>query len=101
MVTSIEKGENAVSGQTFLPSIQLQVSKRIVTTEGPTLQYLSHLGPDQPLPQLANPQDAWTKLFASFTAEDDPNTPHRLAALDAVSEDAKALINAALAAPKS
>lgn len=81
----------ALAGQTFLPSIQLQVSKRIVTTEGPTLQYLSHLGPDQPLPQLANPQDAWTKLFASFTAEDDPNTPHRLAALDAVSEDAKAL----------
>ncbi|MFV8750248.1 DUF1552 domain-containing protein [Nannocystaceae bacterium ST9] len=82
---------NAVGGQTFLPSIQLQVSKRIVGSEGPTLQYLSHKGPDQPLPQTANPQEAWNKLFASFTAEDDPATPHRLAALDAVSEDAKAL----------
>ncbi len=82
---------NAIGGQTFLPSIQLQVSKRIVGSEGPTLQYLSHKGPDQPLPQTANPQDAWTKLFASFTAEDDPATPHRLAALDAVREDAKAL----------
>ncbi len=82
---------NAVGGQTFLPSIQLQVSKRIVGSEGPTLQYLSHKGPDQPLPQTSNPQEAWTKLFASFTAEDDPATPHRLAALDAVSEDAKAL----------
>jgi hypothetical protein len=82
---------NAVGTETFLPSIQLQVSKRIVSTEGPTLQYLSHKGPDQPLPQTNNPQDVWTKLFASFTAEDDPATPHRLAALDAVSEDAKAL----------
>jgi len=80
-----------LGSQTYLPSIQLQVSKRIVTTEGPTLQYLSHKGPDQPLPQIANPQQAWDKLFASFTPDDDPTTPHRLAALDAVAEDAKAL----------
>lgn len=80
-----------IGSQTFLPSIQLQISKRIITTEGPTLQYLSHKGPDQPLPQIANPQEAWTKLFASFTPENDPATPHRLAALDAVSEDARAL----------
>lgn len=91
---------NAVGGQTFLPSVQLQVSKRIVGSEGPTLQYLSHKGPDQPLPQTANPQDAWTKLFASFTAEDDPATPHRLASLDAVSEDAKALQSRVGAADK-
>lgn len=80
-----------IGAQTFLPSVQLQISKRIVTTEGPTLQYLSHKGPDQPLPQIANPQEAWNKLFASFTPENDPSTPHRLAALDAVSEDARAL----------
>lgn len=82
---------NEIGGQTYLPSVQLQISKRIITSEGPTLQYLSHKGPDQPLPQMANPQDAWNKLFASFTPDDDPATPHRLAALDAVSEDAKAL----------
>ncbi|MFO7563267.1 MAG: DUF1552 domain-containing protein [Enhygromyxa sp.] len=81
----------AIGGQTYLPSIQLQISKRIIGSEGPTLQYLSHKGPDQPLPQIANPQDAWNKLFASFTPENDPATPHRLAALDAVAEDAKAL----------
>lgn len=80
-----------VGGLTFLPSVQLQISKRIVTSEGPTLQYLSHKGPDQPLPQMANPQDAWNKLFASFTPDNDPATPHRLSALDAVAEDAKAL----------
>lgn len=82
---------NEIGSQTYLPSVQLQISKRIVSSEGPTLQYLSHKGPDQPLPQIANPQDAWNKLFASFTPDDDPSTPHRLAALDAVSEDAKAL----------
>ncbi|PRQ05252.1 hypothetical protein ENSA7_47020 [Enhygromyxa salina] len=80
-----------IGSQTFLPSVQLQISKRIVTSEGPTLQYLSHKGPDQPLPQIANPQEAWNKLFASFTPANDPAAPHRLAALDAVSEDAKAL----------
>jgi hypothetical protein len=80
-----------IGNQTYLPSVQLQISKRIVSSEGPTLQYLSHKGPDQPLPQIANPQEAWNKLFASFTPDDDPATPHRLAALDAVSEDAKAL----------
>lgn len=80
-----------LASQTFLPSVQLQVSKRIVTTEGPTLQYLSHKGPDQPLPQIREPLEAWNKLFASFTPENDPSTPHRLAALDAVAEDAKAL----------
>ncbi|NVB38543.1 DUF1552 domain-containing protein [Pseudenhygromyxa sp. WMMC2535] len=80
-----------VGGETFLPSIQLQISKRIVGSEGPTLQYLSHKGPDQPLPQIANPQEVWDKLFASFIPEDDPAKPHRLAALDAVAEDAKRL----------
>ncbi len=82
---------NEIGGQTFLPSIQLQISKRIISSEGPTLQYLSHKAPDQPLPQTNSPQEAWNKLFASFTPENDPATPHRLAALDAVSEDAKAL----------
>ncbi|PRP92349.1 hypothetical protein ENSA5_49800 [Enhygromyxa salina] len=82
---------NEIGGQTYLPSVQLQISKRILTTEGPTLQYLSHKGPDQPLPQIADPQAAWNKLFASFTPDDDPTTPHRLAALDAVGEDTRAL----------
>ena len=80
-----------IGNQTYLPSVQLQVSKRIIGSEGPTLQYLSHKGPDQPLPQIANPQEAWNKLFASFTPDNDPATPHRLAALDAVTEDAKRL----------
>lgn len=35
----------AIGGQTFLPSVQIAVSKRIVGSEGPTLQFLSHKGP--------------------------------------------------------
>ncbi len=81
----------AVGSQTYLPSVQLAVSKRIVGSEGPSLQFLSHKGPEQPLPQIFDPREAWDRMFASFTVPDDPDKPHRLAALDAVLEDAEAL----------
>jgi Protein of unknown function (DUF1552) len=87
-----------VGGQTFLPSIQLRVSKRIIGSEGPTLEFLSHEGPDQPLSAIQDPREAWDRLFASFTVPDDPTKPHRMAALDAVLEDAmqlKARVSAA------
>lgn len=80
-----------IGGQTYLPSIQLQISKRIVTSEGPTLQYISHKGPDQPLPAIANPVDAYVKLFQGFVPPDDPTKPLRLNALDAIGEDVKRL----------
>ncbi len=89
---SIDQVAAALVGQqTFLPSIQLRVSKRIVTGEGPTLNYLSHKGPDQPLVPIHNPQEAFNKLFQGFVPEDDPSKPLRLNALDAVAEDAKRL----------
>jgi hypothetical protein len=81
----------SVGGLTFLPSIQLRVSKRIINSEGPTLEFLSHQGPDQPLSAIQDPREAWDRLFASFTVPDDPTKPHRLAALDAVLEDAMLL----------
>ncbi len=81
----------AIGGQTFLPSIQLAVSKRVIPSEGPTLQFLSHKGPDQSLPQIFNPIEAYAKLFDSFVPPDDPTKPLRLSALDAVSEDVKRL----------
>jgi hypothetical protein len=81
----------AIGAETFLPSIQLAVSKRVITSEGPTLQFLSHKGPDQPLTQIFNPVEAYNKLFESFTPPDDPTKPLRLDALDAVSEDVKRL----------
>jgi hypothetical protein len=82
---------DAIGAQTYLPSIQLAISKRIIKSEGPTLQYLSHRGPDQPLPQIFDPREAWSRLFGSFTVPDDPNKPMRLSALDAVQEDVKRL----------
>jgi hypothetical protein len=76
---------------TYLPSLQLGVSKRVTTGEGPTLQYLSHKGPDQPLPSEYNPQVAFAKLFGSFVPKDDHTSKLRVTALDAVREDAKRL----------
>jgi hypothetical protein len=78
---------------TYLPSVQLAVSKRIIGSEGPTLQFMSHKGPDQPLPQIFHPNEAWEAMFASFTVPDDPTKPHRLGALDAIAEDVLALQN--------
>lgn len=80
-----------LAGQTFLPSIQLAISRSIIAGEGFGLQFISHKGPDQPLPQIFDPREAWERLFASFTVPDDPDKPHRLAALDAVMEDAERL----------
>jgi len=76
-----------IGGETFLPSVQLRVSKRIVSSEGPTLEFISHKGPDQPLPPIANPQELFNKLFLGFVPPDDPTKPQRLTALDAVRED--------------
>jgi hypothetical protein len=82
----------AVADQTVIPSIELAVSRRIIGSEGPTLQFLSHKGPDQPLTQIFSPAEAWDRLFGAFTLPpDDPTKPVRLSALDAVQEDVKRL----------
>ena len=61
-----------LAGQTVVPSVQIAISKRVVGGEGPTLQYLSHQGPDQPLAPFFDPREAWNKLFGNFTVPDDP-----------------------------
>ena len=81
----------AIGGQTFLPSVQIAVSKRVIGSEGPTLQFLSHKSPDVSLPQIFNPKELYIKLFESFVPQDDPTKPLRLNALDAVAEDVKRL----------
>ncbi|MBC8070720.1 MAG: DUF1552 domain-containing protein [Deltaproteobacteria bacterium] len=81
----------AVGSQTFLPSVQLAVSKRIIGGEGPTLEFLSHKGPDEPLQQIFDPREAYNQMFGSFTVPDDPTKPHRLASLDAVKADVERL----------
>ncbi len=67
------------------------VSKRVTKGEGPTLQFLSHKGPEEPVPSEFNPQKVFDKLFGSFTPKDDPSGKLRGDALSAVLEDAKRL----------
>jgi hypothetical protein len=82
-----------IAGTTPHKSLQLAISKRYTTGEGPTLQYLSHRGPDSPLPQVTNPATVFNSLFSSFTPKDptDPRDRLRASVLDAVNDDAKRL----------
>lgn len=80
-----------IGGKTYLPSLEIGVSKRVTTGEGPTLQFLSHKGPDQPLPSERNPQKVWNKLFGNFVPSDDPTGQLRVDMLDAVRHDAERL----------
>jgi hypothetical protein len=84
---------DAIAGTTPFASIQLAVSKRFTRGEGPTLAYLSHRGPDQPMPQVTDPATVFNSLFAGFTPKDptDPRDRLRVSVLDAVKDDAKAL----------
>lgn len=80
----------ANAGKTVFPSIQLGVSKR-VTMGDPQIEYLSHKGPDQPLPPEYNPKALWSKLFASYSPQADPTAPRRVSVLDVIREDALAM----------
>jgi hypothetical protein len=80
------------AGSTF-PSIQVAVSKRVTKGEGPTLQYISHKGPDAPLPPDFSPAALYNRLFGSFEPKDplDPTDAMRVNVLDAVKQDAARL----------
>jgi hypothetical protein len=80
-----------VGGKTFMPSLHVGVSKRITTGEGPTLQFLSHKGPEQPVESERNPQAVYNMLFGSFTPPDDPTGKLRVSMIDAVHKDAQRL----------
>lgn len=84
---------DSIAGSSPFKSLQLAVSKRFTTGEGPTLRNLSHRGPDQPMPQETNPARLFNTLFAGFTPKDprDPRDALRANVLDAVREDATAL----------
>lgn len=81
---------NEIGDNTFLSSIQLGVSKRVSKNEGPTMQFMSHKGTEQPLPPTYNPKTAFATLFGG-EALDERVRANRLNVLDAVLEDAKAL----------
>lgn len=84
---------DTIGAGTAFASLQLAVSKRFIRGEGPTLQYLSHRGPDQPMPQEVNPAALYNRLFANVQAAPttDPRDQLRASVLDAVRDDAKRL----------
>ena len=84
---------DAIGQANTFKSLQIAVSKRYTTGEGPTLQYLSHRGPDAPMPQDTNPAALFSRLFQGFTPKDptDPRERLRVSVLDAVKDDAKRL----------
>ena len=84
---------DAIAGTTTFKSLQLAVSKRWTTGEGPTLANMSHRGPDQPMPQESNPLRLFNTLFSGFTPRDprDPRDAMRANVLDAVKDDAVTL----------
>lgn len=88
---SIDQVAAAVVGRnTTFPSIEVGCSKRVSTNEGPTMQFMSHKGPDQPNEPEYNPREVFTKLFSAPPPE-DPSRPSRVDVLDAVLADANAL----------
>lgn len=82
-----------ISRGTTFPSIGIAVSKRVAVNEGPTLQYISHKGPDSPLPPEFNPAALYNRIFGSFSPGDttDPRNSLRASVLDAVRDDARRL----------
>jgi hypothetical protein len=78
---------------TRFKSLQLAVSKRFTQGEGPTLAYISHRGPDEPMQQEMNPAALFNTLFGNFTPAEptDPRDRLRASVLDRVKEDAQRL----------
>lgn len=76
---------------TLFRSIELGVSKRVSTDEGPTMSFIAHRGKDAPMPPIYSPRELFTRLFGSFTPPEDPSGPLRISLLDAVSDDLAAL----------
>ena len=88
---SIDQVAAAVVGKrTTYPSLEIGCSKRVSMNEGPTMQFMSHKGPDQPMPPEYNPRNVFQRIF-SAPPPDDPSRPSRVDVLDAVLADANAL----------
>jgi hypothetical protein len=80
-----------VGDDTFHKSLQIGVTKRYESAQGPTLATMSHRGSDQPLAMERDPKALYDKLFMSFSDGDDPSAALRAMALDTVLVDAQRL----------
>ena len=78
-------------------SLELGVSRHVITGEGTTLRYLSHNGPDSANPPEYSPAALFDRIFGTgfvapdTTAEPDPRLRLRRSVLDAVMIDAATL----------
>ncbi len=84
---------SSIAQGTTFPSLEVAVSKRVVRGEGPTLQYISHKGPDSPMPPEFNPAALFNRLFGNVSGSNtaDPRNPLRASVLDAVRDDTRRL----------
>ena len=71
------------------PVLNLRTVDEIVDGEGPTLQFISHKGPDEPQPATRSPAAVWQQLFGNFTpvGSTDPKNELRANILDLVKDD--------------
>ncbi|MAQ18548.1 MAG: hypothetical protein CMN30_27590 [Sandaracinus sp.] len=83
----------AIGSETFFPSIEYGVHDGAPGSEGTTLKYLSHNGPDNVNPPEYDPRALFARLFGEgFVAPDetpevDPRLALRRSVLDAVLQD--------------
>ncbi len=89
-----QQAADRLSAPTMFKSLQIGITKRHLANQGPTLETMSHRGPDQPLAMERDPQALYDKLFGAFTmtaGADEATSSLRVAALDVVMKDAKRL----------
>jgi hypothetical protein len=93
---TIDQVAAPLMGATRFQSLQLRVDTMSeLSDEAPTLTYVSHKGPDAPLPAMQSPAELYTKLFSGFTPPNstplpvDPRLALRRSVLDVVSEDTR------------
>lgn len=80
---------DAIAPGTHFRSLEVGVSKRVNTAEGPTLQFLSHQASLAPLPPEYSPRALWQRMFG--VAPDDPTRAIRGGVLGAVAGDIQRL----------
>ncbi|HEX6242455.1 MAG TPA: DUF1552 domain-containing protein, partial [Polyangiales bacterium] len=98
---SIDQLAAGVLGKsTRFKSIELGISRRVITGEGTTVQYISHNGPDNANPPETNPRALFDRLFAGVMPSTPGSTPPPImdaltglkkSVLDTVLEDLSAL----------
>jgi hypothetical protein len=81
----------AIGKNTTFASLQVGISRKVSKNEGPTLQFLSHKGTNEPLPPEYSPAALHERLFAKFTPQQAKSVALRAGVLDAVHEDVKRL----------